>query len=112
MPVTQLKNVVLPAPLGPMRATISPCRMSRSTPSTARRPPKLMHSCRTSRILSMETLARLGRVFEAVEFVAPPDVGDEPLGAEDHHEDHDRAEQQHAVLGEGPQVFGREDQDQ
>ena len=35
-----LKNVVLPAPLGPMRLTIEPSGMSKSTLRTATRPPK------------------------------------------------------------------------
>jgi hypothetical protein len=40
MPVRQLKNVVLPAPLGPMRPTISPSWTCMLTSSTAVRPPK------------------------------------------------------------------------
>ena len=39
MPVRQLKKVVFPAPLGPIRPTISPGWMSRSTLLTAVRPP-------------------------------------------------------------------------
>jgi hypothetical protein len=34
-----LKNVVLPAPFGPMRLTIAPRGMRKSTSSTATRPP-------------------------------------------------------------------------
>ncbi len=41
-PVRQLKKVVLPAPLGPMRPTISPELTVRSTLRTAVRPPKRM----------------------------------------------------------------------
>ena len=37
-----------------------------------------------------------------VVFITPPDVGDDPLWAEHHHEDHGSAENQHPVLGEGP----------
>ncbi len=44
-----LNSVVLPAPFGPMRATICPVRTSRETSFTARSPPK---STETSRILS------------------------------------------------------------
>ena len=38
-PEMMSSTVVLPAPLGPMRPTISPCRTRRSTPFTARTPP-------------------------------------------------------------------------
>lgn len=38
----QLKKVVFPAPLGPMRPTISPLLTVRSTPRTAVSPPKRM----------------------------------------------------------------------
>src|SRR5690242_20307388 len=46
MPVTVLKTVVLPAPLGPMTEKMAPRSTLRSSPSTARRPPK-----RTVRLL-------------------------------------------------------------
>src|SRR5712691_4400821 len=39
-PVRQLKKVLLPAPFGPMMARISPRRISKSTLSSAVRPPK------------------------------------------------------------------------
>ena len=39
-PVITLKTVVLPAPFGPMRLTISPSRTCRSSSESARRPPK------------------------------------------------------------------------
>src|SRR5439155_7976454 len=39
-------SVVLPAPLGPMSACVSPSSTSRSTRSVARRPPKLLLSPR------------------------------------------------------------------
>ena len=41
-PVTQLKNVLLPAPFGPMMARISPRRISRLTLLSAVSPPKRM----------------------------------------------------------------------
>src|ERR1035437_4720213 len=41
-PARQLKNVLLPAPFGPIRPTMSPSVTLRSAPSTARKPPKLM----------------------------------------------------------------------
>ena len=39
-PVIRLKNVVLPAPLGPMMDRISPFATRKLTPLTAARPPK------------------------------------------------------------------------
>ena len=46
--MTKLKNVVLPAPLGPIRLTISPSSISKSNLFTAVNPPKslvrLLHS--------------------------------------------------------------------
>src|ERR1700730_2162483 len=41
-PVRQLKNVLLPAPFGPMTARISPRRTAKSMPRSASRPPKRM----------------------------------------------------------------------
>src|SRR6185312_13333361 len=41
-------SVVLPAPLGPMIASVSPSATSRSTPSVATRPPKRLRSPRTT----------------------------------------------------------------
>src|SRR5437588_7169667 len=46
-PETQLKSVVLPEPLGPMRPRISPCRTSNETSSRAVKPPKCFASKET-----------------------------------------------------------------
>src|SRR6202171_3755653 len=43
-----LKRVVLPAPLGPIRATTSPAPTEKETPSSATTPPKRTLSSRTS----------------------------------------------------------------
>src|SRR5438309_9108366 len=51
-----LKNVVLPAPFGPMRLTIAPCGILKSTLLTATRPPKRMViACASSRYLPLDT---------------------------------------------------------
>ena len=47
-PAMTLKNVVLPAPLGPMRLTIEPSGMSKSIVRTATRPPKRFEIPRAS----------------------------------------------------------------
>ena len=44
--------------------------------------------------------------------VDPADVRHDPLGPEDHHQDHRRAEQEHPVVAEGPEVFRRQDQEE
>src|ERR1700733_13005557 len=49
LPVTQLNSVVLPAPLGPTRPTISPCTISNVTSWTAWNAPNLLDSPRTDR---------------------------------------------------------------
>src|SRR5262245_21401685 len=48
-PLSRLKQVVLPAPLGPIRPTISPLSTVRSTLLTAASPPKSRVSPRVSR---------------------------------------------------------------
>src|SRR6266480_4326343 len=49
-PVRQLKNVLLPAPLGPMMARISPRLTSKSTELSAVRPPNRTVSASVRRI--------------------------------------------------------------
>src|SRR4030043_2376392 len=112
MPVTQLKKVVLPAPLGPMRATISPSRTWRSTALRARRPPKFIVIPFTSRTLCISRLRWFAAVLPRAELVDPPDVRHDPLRPENHHQDHRRSEQEHPVVAEGPEVFRGQDQDE
>src|SRR3954464_6336016 len=50
LPASWPMKVVLPAPLGPMMACVSPARTSRSMPSVARSAPKVFTSWRTSSI--------------------------------------------------------------
>ncbi len=56
--VIAANNVVLPAPFGPISATISPCATSSEAPSTAAIPPKRLPRSRTS---SMRAVSRLLR---------------------------------------------------
>src|SRR5579862_2640309 len=51
--VSRLKTVVLPAPFGPIRAWISPCRTRKDTPSTATNPLKDFARACVSRITSL-----------------------------------------------------------
>ena len=57
-PAMRLKSVVFPAPFGPMTPRISPCRSSRSTWSTALRPPKLFEIARVARRGAAAVMAR------------------------------------------------------
>ncbi|CAM5688113.1 hypothetical protein SGLAM104S_03389 [Streptomyces glaucescens] len=65
-PVRQLKKVVFPAPLGPMRPTISPVFTVRSTPRTAVRPLK-----RIVTPLASSTAVLVGAVVVVVMAVTP-----------------------------------------
>src|SRR5829696_926991 len=103
-----LKNVVLPAPFGPIRLTIERSGMSKATSLTAMRPPKTLVIPRASRMLPAwpfssatgYTPERGARVaaLTAVQLLGALTVGDDPFGAEEHHEDQDDAEQEEVVL--------------
>src|SRR5215472_3720965 len=83
-PVTQLKSVVLPEPLGPIRLTSSPAPTDRSTASTAVTPRKRLVSPRTSR--SGMSLPRGGAAAqESADALGPADHDDEEQHAVDHH---------------------------
>src|SRR5918993_1531317 len=102
-----LKNVVLPAPLGPIRLTIECSGMSKSTSLTAIRPPKTLVIPRASRMLPFPFSSatshppeRVTRVaaFPAVQLLGTLAVGDYALGPEEHHQDQEDAEQEEVVL--------------
>src|SRR5918999_1726667 len=109
MPVSMLKNVVLPAPFGPMRLTMEPSGIRKSTSFTATRPP---NSLRTRSAVRRSVIARLAvrvgaldrhvvvrRVGHAVlHLLAVPSLGDEPGRSEDHHQHDDRAIDPELVL--------------
>src|SRR5262245_27411945 len=84
MPASWLMKVVLPAPLGPMTACVSPSRTSKSMPSHARRAPKFFDSARTS---SMEA-SRVGFREDAGKAAAE----------EDHRQHEQRSEDDLPVL--------------
>src|SRR4051812_18089705 len=88
----QLKQVVLPAPFGPMRPTISNSSTLRLTSSSACRPPKRMDSSWASRT-GIDTL-RPGSTrhvhLETTTLQPAPDGrshGAQPVGLEDEGED-------------------------
>src|SRR6266567_3625783 len=99
MPVTRLKRVLLPAPLGPIRAWMLPSSTARSTRSTATRPPKRMVTLSSSRIAML--IPGAGRV--------PPDGAQQEPGEVDpaHQADEQGAVDQHPVVGHEAEEFGR-----
>src|ERR1700692_3678344 len=56
-------NVVLPAPLAPIRPTISPSPTANVTPSNARTPPKLLLTLDTRSMLLRPRGRQLGKPF-------------------------------------------------
>src|SRR5918998_2048787 len=104
-----LKNVVLPAPFGPIRLTIERSGMSKSTSLTAIRPPKTLVIPRASRMFPApfpfssatghpSERVTLVATFSAVQLLGSLAVGDDAFGAEDHHQDQENAEQEEVVL--------------
>src|ERR671917_400894 len=78
-----LKNVVLPAPFGPIRLTIERSGMSKSTRFTATN--RSPHGVPTAGILVVQLLGALP-------------VGDDALRPEEHHQDEHNAEDKETVL--------------
>src|SRR5512140_2958287 len=99
MPVITLKTVVLPAPLGPIRPTISPSSMETSSFDTAVRPPKRMVM---PWLLSKAMLppARPGQEPDPGERV-PGELAaaHEPALPEEHHRHEQGREHHHAQSG-------------
>src|SRR5690606_11456828 len=118
MPVRTLNTVVLPAPLGPMMLKISPSWTTKSTSSTARRPPNSMVSPLTSsRAMASTSRGRrrhLARSRAGLGHRAGPAAGkpnlkpalfgtgaQQPVGPEDHDDDEQRPVKHQAALGDG-----------
>src|SRR5215813_12089813 len=95
MPVNTLKNVVLPAPLGPMIDAIVPCSRSKSTSWSAVNPPNRLVTPLASRTAATSGLRR--RPVLALERAVTPSGGEDALRAKDHHQDQDQAED-HALV--------------
>src|SRR5215831_18942145 len=96
-----LKNVVFPAPFGPIRLATVPRSIAKSTSSTAS-PPNSLRSCTVSRIASIigSLVEELvvpdvveGLVVHAlVELGCPSRARDQALRPEEHDDDEDHAE--------------------
>src|SRR2546423_9203787 len=89
-----LKNVVLPAPFGPIRLTTACSSIVKSTLSTATRPPNSFRSAsttsRSSAISGGHVLER--RVVDAgLELDLSTPLGEEAVGPQQHHQHDDQA---------------------
>src|SRR6185312_12769814 len=105
-----LRQVVLPAPFGPIRLMISPLRMAKLTSESAFNPPNCLDSPCTSSIggasaIQADGPQRRGNAVAAfpralavpritarlapVHLVSPADESHQPARHEDHHADHD-----------------------
>src|SRR4029453_3725993 len=98
-PVTRLKNVVLPAPLGPMIAAIVPRSTRRLTPPTARNPPKLLRTPRTPRTPRPRPPA--GR---------RPGGPGRPAGEHEQQQDENATERERPVLRVGDDLLVEQDE--
>src|SRR6266571_2274271 len=92
----QLKAVVLPAPLGPMRPTISNSPTSSVTPDSACRPPKRMATSCVSRTdtEALRACSPTRAEDERLALQPPADRcrdGTQPVGLEDQREDGEHA---------------------
>src|SRR6266550_7413242 len=96
-----LKNVVFPAPFGPIRLTIEPTGTVKSTSSTATRPP---NSLRRSWVCNSASGTGVLRIVERlvvqafVELSGHPGARYQPLRPEEHHDHDDRSEDAELVL--------------
>src|ERR1700694_3079094 len=97
-PVTLLNSVVLPAPLGPMRAKTSPRLICKLTLSTATRPPNRLVKFVSSRMLSAlsgtDALLDRRRFFlhgRMLQLLLADTAREQSLRAEQHDQDEDQA---------------------
>src|SRR4051794_186446 len=90
-----LKNVVLPAPFGPIRLTTFPRGIVKLTSSDATSPPNSLRMCSATRsspcsLLMLHVVER--RVGDTLVELGPPArTRDQPFRPDQHHEHDDRA---------------------
>src|SRR5882762_5102959 len=100
MPVSTLKNVVLPDPLGPMRPRTSPSSTVRSSPSSATTPPNLRVSALQRKSAPMSGPTQ-----------APQRARHDPVRPEEEDEDDERGVEQEPVLLDDLQFLRKDDDD-
>src|SRR5215210_7323587 len=108
-PLTMLKNVVFPAPLGPIRLTIALSGMSKSTALTATRPPKTLVIPLASRMLGVAaSLLSSGTgqpryvivLLTLAQLLLALAVRDYAFGSQEHHHHQQDTEEEEVVLGD------------
>src|SRR3989304_6695606 len=117
-PVMQLKNVVVPAPVGPITLTMAFFSISKSSALTAKRPPKRLVTRRAVRmgIASPNVLLCCGvrgrRFFFGPGVQLAPDGGggQQPFRLAQHHRDHGGAVEQETGFREIPEEFWQANQ--
>src|SRR4051794_29190225 len=88
-----LKNVVLPAPFGPISETIAPRGTVKSTSFEATRPPNSLRIfSATSRSSGMGGVVERLVVHAFMEFGAPPGARDQAFGPDEHRHHQDDPE--------------------
>src|ERR1700687_599050 len=92
----RLRHVVLPAPLGPIRLTISPVPTLKLISDSASNPPNRVETLSISSIASGSAAVRL---------VSPGDESHDAARQEQHHGHHDQAENRKAQLLEIAEVL-------
>src|SRR5918995_1243924 len=94
-----LKNVVFPAPFGPIRLTIAPSGIVKSTSLTATRPPNSLRK-RPAVRMSATVLRPVQRlvVDALLELAFVPPLRDQPGRSEQHHEHDEDAVDEEVVL--------------
>src|SRR3954453_12781989 len=109
-----LKQVVLPAPLGPIRPRISPWRISNEAPARGTTPPNRSVASRSSSngwvVVVSGTGGPLLELLERlVDLLGPdrPPRRQQALRAEVRQHHQQGAEDQHAVVGERPEQLGK-----
>src|SRR6266540_5302536 len=120
-PVIILKNVVLPAPFGPIRPLIEPRSITKSTLLTATKPPKRLVMPVASRTGAMLLLRRhlnvllnvvsadifaLGGFFVGVQLGPTADARHQTLGTHQHHYHKHHTKQHQPIIG-GPKIGQR-----
>src|SRR6266496_417976 len=119
-PVIILKNVVLPAPFGPIRPLIEPRSITKSTLLTATKPPKRLVipvASRTGAMFSLRQLNillnvesadifALGGLFVGMQLGPTADAWHQTLGTHQHHDHQHHTEQHQPIIG-GPKIGQR-----
>src|SRR5262245_9469448 len=103
MPAIRFSIVVLPAPLGPISPWTVPPRTLKSTLSTATRPPNRRPTPRTIRWGQQVIIAKPGDHARQ--------RAHDPVGANEHVANQDRAIDHHTVIIHGVKVFWQEHDD-